>query len=152
MAAARGRAKVLPHELNQFVGRARELDRLRRLLTASRLVTVTGPGGMGKTRLALRAAASVVRSFSDGVRLVELADVSSAELLENGVATALGLQATATQPRRSWPSWRTGSCCWSWTTVSRSSRAPRGWRSWFCESAHASASSPPARRKAGQHS
>ncbi|GAA2253653.1 hypothetical protein GCM10010430_41750 [Kitasatospora cystarginea] len=62
----------LPADLTSFVGRRRELDEVRRLLSAARLVTLTGVGGVGKTRLALRAAAELWPGFPDGV-WVELA-------------------------------------------------------------------------------
>src|SRR5919205_765658 len=62
---------VLPAELTSFVGRRRELSETRRLLAASRMLTLTGVGGVGQTRLALRMAAEVRRSFPDGVWFVE---------------------------------------------------------------------------------
>ena len=68
--------RVLPAELSSFVGRRHELGDARRALTGSRLVTFTGPGGVGKTRLALRVAAEAAPAYADGVRLVELAPVA----------------------------------------------------------------------------
>ena len=68
--SSRSPAGDLPVELNSFVGRRRELSEIRRLLSANRLVMLTGVGGVGKTRLALRAAGQVRRSFADGVVLV----------------------------------------------------------------------------------
>ena len=56
----------LPAELTSFVGHRGELAEVRKLLAGSRLVTLTGPGGVGKTRLALRAAAGLARAFRDG--------------------------------------------------------------------------------------
>src|SRR5262245_19606810 len=56
----------IPLQVNSFVGRERELDEIRRLLTSNRLVTLTGVGGIGKTRLALQSAASVLERFPDG--------------------------------------------------------------------------------------
>ncbi len=72
MAAApsRTRPNNLPAELTSFVGRRRELGEVKRLLTTTRLVTLTGSGGAGKTRLALRTAAEVARAIPDGVWLV----------------------------------------------------------------------------------
>ena len=61
----------LPAELTSFVGRRGELAEIKRLLADSRLVTLTGIGGVGKTRLALRAAAGLRRAFRDGVWLVQ---------------------------------------------------------------------------------
>lgn len=82
----------LPADVTVFVGRRRELDDVRQLLTTSRLVTLTGVGGMGKTRLALRVAASVRRTFPDGTWLVEFEALRDPELLAQTVAASLGLQ------------------------------------------------------------
>ncbi len=89
----------LPTEVTGFVGRQRELDELANLLSTARLVTVTGPGGVGKTRLALRAAARVAGEFSDGVCLVELSGLRDAELLPNTVANCLGLSEAGVRNR-----------------------------------------------------
>ena len=72
---------ALPAELTSFVGRRRELAETRRLLASSRLLTLTGVGGVGKTRLALRMAAEVRRTFPDGVWFVELAALHDPQLL-----------------------------------------------------------------------
>jgi predicted ATPase/DNA-binding CsgD family transcriptional regulator len=82
----------LPPELTSFVGRRHEVTDVRRLLASSRLVTLTGPGGMGKTRLALRVAANVRRAFGDGVWLVELDRLQDPGLLAQTVTAALGLR------------------------------------------------------------
>src|SRR5215472_3350934 len=82
----------LPAELTSFVGRRGELAEVRRLLAGSRLVTLTGIGGVGKTRLALRAAAGVRRAFRDGVWLVRLDQLRDEALVAQAVAAALGLQ------------------------------------------------------------
>ncbi|WP_327733933.1 ATP-binding protein [Streptomyces nojiriensis] len=79
----------LPADTTSFVGRGKEVSRLRQLLGRTRLVTLTGPGGMGKSRLALRVAAQVRRSFPDGAWLVDLASVEKEELLEHTVLAAL---------------------------------------------------------------
>jgi predicted ATPase/DNA-binding CsgD family transcriptional regulator len=81
----------LPAELTSFVGRRRELRETKRLLSVARLLTLTGIGGVGKTRLALRVAAGVRRAFADGVWFVGLADLRDPGLLVNTVTTALGL-------------------------------------------------------------
>ncbi|WP_137725479.1 ATP-binding protein [Prescottella subtropica] len=81
----------LPPGPTGFVGRRRELTEARRLLAASRLVTLTGIGGVGKTRLAVKVATEVRRSFDDGVRLVEFGDGHD-PLLDEQVAVALGLR------------------------------------------------------------
>jgi non-specific serine/threonine protein kinase len=80
----------LPVETTSFVGREAELARLRALLSRARLVTVTGPGGVGKTRLALRAAAMAAPGFADGACLAELATVAEPGQLMPAVAGALG--------------------------------------------------------------
>ncbi|MFD4181724.1 ATP-binding protein [Rhodococcus sp. NPDC058514] len=90
--AVRGKAGNLPLELTSFVGRRREVTEARRLLSVSRLVTLTGIGGVGKTRLALRVAADSRRAFDDGVWLVELGEVQDPTLVADTVAAALGLR------------------------------------------------------------
>ncbi|MDX6280050.1 MAG: hypothetical protein QOH03_1121, partial [Kribbellaceae bacterium] len=83
---------TLPAELTSFVGRRQELLDVRALLATSRLVTLTGPGGVGKTRLALRTAVQVRRTFPDGVWLVELAALREPTLLARTIGVALGLR------------------------------------------------------------
>ncbi|HSV41560.1 MAG TPA: LuxR C-terminal-related transcriptional regulator [Nocardioidaceae bacterium] len=78
--------------MTSFVGRRHELAEIRRLFTTSTLVTLTGPGGVGKTRLVLRAAAGLTKAFPDGVWLVELGEVQDPVLIPQAVATALGLR------------------------------------------------------------
>src|SRR4051812_17686088 len=82
----------LPGELTSFIGRRRELAEAKRLLSVNRLVTFTGVGGVGKTRLALRTAAELRRTFTDGVWLIDLAPLTAGELLERTVAEALGFK------------------------------------------------------------
>lgn len=79
----------LPPELTSFVGRDRELETVKDLLGSTRLLTLTGPGGSGKTRLALRAAADVLDRFRDGVFFVELASISEPDLVPSAIASAL---------------------------------------------------------------
>jgi predicted ATPase/DNA-binding SARP family transcriptional activator len=81
----------LPAALTSFVGREKELGDVVRHLEQSRLVTLVGPGGAGKTRLALEAAASGLARFPDGVWLAELAPVRDPTLVAHTVATAIGL-------------------------------------------------------------
>ncbi|MET9851081.1 ATP-binding protein [Streptomyces ossamyceticus] len=81
----------LPVETTSFVDRHHELAEGRRLLTRSRLVTLTGPGGVGKTRLAWRLAARAERAFPDGVRLAHLSDLHDPALVLTAAAEALGL-------------------------------------------------------------
>ena len=82
----------LPRELTSFVGREREIAEVRRLLATTRLLTLTGPGGVGKTRLSQRVAADLEPSFPDGVWLVELAGLGDASLLTQVVASVLGVR------------------------------------------------------------
>jgi len=78
-------------ELTEFVGRRSELAGVREALGTARLVTLTGPGGIGKTRLAIEAASGVRRAFRDGVWLAELGSLRDAALLVPEVARSLGL-------------------------------------------------------------
>jgi predicted ATPase/DNA-binding CsgD family transcriptional regulator len=89
---------ALPAELTSFVGRRRELSETRRLLAASRMLTLTGVGGVGKTRLALRMAAEVRRTFPDGVWFVELAALNDPQLLPHTVANTLELRQVSADP------------------------------------------------------
>ncbi|MGW0042734.1 ATP-binding protein [Rhodococcus sp. NPDC003348] len=88
----RGAQGNLPQELTSFVGRRRELTDAKRLLSTSRLVTLTGIGGVGKTRLALRVAEDSRRAFPDGVWLVELGELHDPDLVADTVASGLGLR------------------------------------------------------------
>ncbi|HTJ75476.1 MAG TPA: tetratricopeptide repeat protein [Acidimicrobiales bacterium] len=85
----------LPVDRTSFVGREAELDELRRLVESSRLVTLTGPGGVGKSRLAVRVAGSLVDRYRDGVWLVELAGLSDPALVVPEVLSVLGLPEAA---------------------------------------------------------
>ncbi|MFD6057414.1 protein kinase domain-containing protein [Rhodococcus wratislaviensis] len=93
-----GRTGGLPLELTSFVDRRTELADATNLLSTARLVTLTGIGGVGKTRLALRAATKAQRNFSDGVTLVELAELFDDSLLAGVVAAALGLRDQSARP------------------------------------------------------
>ena len=88
----------LPAEATSFVGRGAELERLTEVLGTRRLVTVTGAGGVGKTRLALQAARRLESYYPDGVYLVELSALQAPDLLPNTVHTALGLHAQDARP------------------------------------------------------
>ena len=82
----------LPSELSSFVGREKELAEVKRLLKENRLLTLTGSGGCGKTRLALAAASELVEGFEDGVWLVELAPLADPSLVPQAVASVLGVR------------------------------------------------------------
>jgi non-specific serine/threonine protein kinase len=82
----------VPVELTSFVGRRQGLADLKRALASTRLLTLTGVGGVGKTKLALRAGRESTRSYPDGVWFVELAPIQDPELVAQAVFTALGLQ------------------------------------------------------------
>ena len=85
----------LPAQLASFVGRDRELSEVRALVASSRLVTLTGAGGCGKTRLGLQLAAELLDGSGDGVWLVELAAVADEDAVAPAVCQALGVAAAA---------------------------------------------------------
>jgi non-specific serine/threonine protein kinase len=82
----------LPELLTSFVGREHELAELQSLLAHQRLLTLTGAGGVGKTRLAMHLAAAVIKGYNDGVWLVELAALSDPTLVPQAVNGVLGLK------------------------------------------------------------
>jgi hypothetical protein len=85
----------LPYLFSSFIGRAQELVEIKQLLVNHRLLTLTGPGGCGKTRLALAVAAELVDHFEDGVVLVEFAAITDAVLVPQAVMTTLGVREQA---------------------------------------------------------
>ncbi|GAA3201712.1 ATP-binding protein [Actinocorallia longicatena] len=89
----------LPAELNRLVGRRQEIADVRRRLAEARLVTLTGVGGVGKTRVALRAALESRRAFPDGVWFVELSGLQDPELLAHTIGGVLGLQDQSVRPQ-----------------------------------------------------
>jgi predicted ATPase/class 3 adenylate cyclase/DNA-binding CsgD family transcriptional regulator len=91
-------AHNLPVQLTSFIGRFHELRDIRQVLACNRLVTLTGTGGIGKTRLAQHLSAQLATEISDGVWYVDLASISSADVVATTVARALGLR---DQPGRS---------------------------------------------------
>jgi predicted ATPase/class 3 adenylate cyclase len=95
-----GRVTNLPAQPTPLVGRDRELDAVRALLLAedTRMVTLTGPGGTGKTRLALQVAADAVDEFPDGVYGVLLAPVMDPEVVPSELARVLGIEEMPAQP------------------------------------------------------
>ena len=88
----------LPEPLTSFVGREQEIEEIRALLSRTRLLTLTGPGGCGKTRLSLRVASEVLPHFPDGVFLVALAALRDPALVLPTIARALGLQERPEEP------------------------------------------------------
>lgn len=88
----------LPVEVTSLIGRRRAVLTAKELLRSARLLTLIGPGGIGKTRLALRVAAEVNRAFPDGVWLVELASLEDSDLVANAVADAIGLRDLSGEP------------------------------------------------------
>jgi predicted ATPase/class 3 adenylate cyclase len=90
----------LPLQMSSFIGRARELEQTAAALGEARLVTLTGPGGVGKTRLALQAAGQGAVQFSDGAWLCELAPVRDPAGVEDAVAAVFSVTARANQTTR----------------------------------------------------
>ncbi|GAA3340712.1 hypothetical protein GCM10020358_29320 [Amorphoplanes nipponensis] len=111
----------LPARLDELVGRAGALAELRRLLPAQRLVTLVGPGGVGKTRLATEVARE--QSYPDGAHLVELAALPAGDpgVAERVLATLACTRRRAAAPPRTTGWWRrsaSAGCCSCWTTAS----------------------------------
>ena len=98
LASVDGTRTNLPSELTSFLGRAAETSELSRLIASHRMVTVTGVGGMGKTRIALHVASRLLDSYPDGVWLVELAAISDPQLVVAEVANRLGVRETSGLP------------------------------------------------------
>ena len=88
----------LPVQLTSFIGREKEIAEIKRLVEHNRLVTLTGSGGVGKTRHSLQVAAEVLDAFPEGAWLVELATVSSPELVAQALASVLGVHEDQARP------------------------------------------------------
>ena len=88
----------LPQFVSSFIGRDHELAQIRALVEQSRLVTLTGPGGSGKTRLALQAAADLLDGSGNGVWFVDLAPLADPDLVAESVATAVGVREEPGRP------------------------------------------------------
>jgi predicted ATPase/class 3 adenylate cyclase len=93
------RANNLPVQLTSFVGREQEIAAVRALVDAHRLVTMTGPGGAGKTRLALQVAAERLLEHSDGVFFIEVAPITDRDLLLSEIASTLRIQPESERPQ-----------------------------------------------------
>jgi len=94
-APAEAQKHNLPHDLTSFIGRETELAELARLLDRARLLTLTGAGGCGKTRLAIQLARQQTPAYPDGAWLVELAALNDAALLPQAIANVLGIKEKA---------------------------------------------------------
>jgi class 3 adenylate cyclase len=92
------RPNNLPAQLSSFVGREKELSEVAQLLARARLLTVTGPGGAGKSRLALQVAAETLAQYEDGAYFVDLSQVTDPALVAPALARALGVPETGDRP------------------------------------------------------
>lgn len=90
----------LPVQLSSFIGREREIKEVKELLSRTRLLTLTGPGGTGKTRLSLQVAAELVDEFKDGAWFVDLSAVAEPALVNQVIARSLGVRETGERPIR----------------------------------------------------
>ncbi|HEV2357430.1 MAG TPA: hypothetical protein VGZ23_07450 [bacterium] len=97
-APAQPTSSRLPSQLTSFIGREREVAEVKRLVLGNRLVTLTGAGGCGKTRLALQVAGDLLDEFPDEVWMADLAPLSNAAFVPNVIAAVLGFPE---QPGRS---------------------------------------------------
>src|SRR6266487_607198 len=88
----------LPRQVSSFIGRELELAQIRKLLRTTRILTLVGPGGIGKTRLSLQVAADAMDDFGDGVWFVDLATVVDPRLVTHAVAHELGVQEEPAKP------------------------------------------------------
>lgn len=92
------KADNLPRQLTSLIGRAQELDQVRSRLGRHRLVTLTGPGGAGKTRLAIEAGFDLLCNYADGVWLVELGSIADPQLVGEALCASLGVPVTGDRP------------------------------------------------------
>src|SRR5215510_16290366 len=87
----------LPTSLSSFIGRIREINEVTKLISAHRLVTLTGAGGSGKTRLSLKVGEELLTEFQDGVWFVEFASIADPTFVPQAVAAALNIRERAGQ-------------------------------------------------------
>ncbi len=88
----------LPRQMTSFIGRQREMEEIKRLLTTTPLLTLLGIGGVGKTRLSVQVGADLVDHYKDGVWLVELAALTEPELVPQAIASVLSIREEANRP------------------------------------------------------
>jgi predicted ATPase/class 3 adenylate cyclase len=88
----------LPAQITSFIGREKEMEEIKTLMQKTRLLTLTGSGGCGKTRLALQVAAEILEQYADGVWLVELAALSDPSLVAQTVAEGLRIREVPSEP------------------------------------------------------
>src|SRR6266498_5834469 len=88
----------LPIQLTSFIGRSKELNEVRQLVSEGHLLTLTGPGGSGKTRLALQVASEMIGHFQDGVFFVALAPITDPKLVASTIAQTLGIREIPGRP------------------------------------------------------
>jgi non-specific serine/threonine protein kinase len=88
----------IPVPLTSFIGREKELKDTAKLLSASRLLTMIGSGGVGKTRLAIQTAYDSIKKFKDGVCWVELVGLQDGSLIPQEIAQALDVREVSNQP------------------------------------------------------
>jgi len=88
----------LPVQMTSFIGREKEISEIKQALAGHQLVTLTGAGGAGKTRLSLQVAADLIDEFNDGVWFVDLAPLSDAAFVPQGIATALNVHEEGASP------------------------------------------------------
>ena len=88
----------LPAQLTSFIGREAEIKKIKQLLNTSRLITLTGSGGCGKTRLAVEAVSGLLEVFPDGIWFVDLASISDSLQIPHAIAAVLGIQDQVRRP------------------------------------------------------
>jgi DNA-binding CsgD family transcriptional regulator len=119
----------LPAQLTSFVGRVTQITEISNFLGDDRLITLTGAGGAGKTRLAIEVAGKMGGSFPDGICYADLAPITHPDMLPLTVARALRSPTSrvARSRRRCCDPSATDGCCWCWTTASVCWRPAPNW-------------------------